>query len=392
MSSSTTSSVGANSERARSHNRQLVLGRVKAAGQAGRAEIARTSGLSTQAVSNIIADLLRDGLILERGRRSGSRGQPAVQYALDAKGGYGLGIDLRPDSILLALLDLTGTMVHATRVSLDVAERDLVTRIVCEEFQKCLRATGVPSERVLGAGIVMPGPFGKTGIRHSGSDLPGWDDTDAATWFAEALGLSTIVENDANAAAMAERVFGAAVGMESFAFLFFGGKGLGLGIVYEGRPMVGGFGNAGEIGFVPVPASGKVEMLEQKVSRLSIEQAMSAWGVQVEDMGHLEELYQTAHPGLLDWLDRAVEPLSAGITIIENMLDPEAIILGGAMPEVILDDLIGRVTFAERVVSDRDDRRYPRLIRGTSGRMTATLGAAALVINNAVMPVIGDVG
>ena len=52
-----TNIVGANAERARSHNRQMVLDRVRQAGQIGRAEIARGSGLSTQAVSNIISDL-----------------------------------------------------------------------------------------------------------------------------------------------------------------------------------------------------------------------------------------------------------------------------------------------------------------------------------------------
>jgi predicted transcriptional regulator len=68
--------VGANSERSRSHNRQVVLGRVRAAGEIGRAEIARASGLSTQAVSNIIADLLEDGFIVERGRRVGGAACP----------------------------------------------------------------------------------------------------------------------------------------------------------------------------------------------------------------------------------------------------------------------------------------------------------------------------
>ena len=67
----TAHTVGANAERARSHNRQMVLDRVRQAGRIGRAEIARGSGLSTQAISNIIADLLADGLIVEDGRRAG---------------------------------------------------------------------------------------------------------------------------------------------------------------------------------------------------------------------------------------------------------------------------------------------------------------------------------
>ena len=88
--------VGANAERSRSHNRQVVLGRIRAAGQIGRAQIARGSGLSTQAVSNIIAGLLDEGMIVELGRLSGSRGLPAVQYGLNPEGGYAVGIEIRP--------------------------------------------------------------------------------------------------------------------------------------------------------------------------------------------------------------------------------------------------------------------------------------------------------
>ncbi|MEO1155569.1 MAG: sugar kinase, partial [Pseudomonadota bacterium] len=91
--------VGANAGRARSHNRQVVLDRVRMAGRVGRAEIARASGLTTQAVSNIIADLLDEGLIEEQGRQIAGRGMPAVQYALSATGGYALGVEIRPDAV-----------------------------------------------------------------------------------------------------------------------------------------------------------------------------------------------------------------------------------------------------------------------------------------------------
>ena len=58
------------------------------------------------------------------------------------------------------------------------------------------------------------------------------------------------------------------------------------------------------------------------------------------------------------------------------------------MPDALLDRLIGSVALPERSVANRADRARPRLIRGTSGRMTATMGAAALVINQAFTPVI----
>jgi len=84
----------------------MVLDRVRRAGRIGRAEIARGSGLSTQAVSNIISDLLADGLISEQGRKPTTRGQPPVQYGLNPCGGYAVGIEIRPDAIVAAILDL----------------------------------------------------------------------------------------------------------------------------------------------------------------------------------------------------------------------------------------------------------------------------------------------
>lgn len=88
----------------------------------------------------------------------------------------------------------------------------------------------------------------------------------------------------------------------------------------------------------------------------------------------------------MNWLDRAAAPLSQAVAMIENLFDPQTIIFGGAMPDAVLDHLIGKVAFHPDSVSDRPDRAYPRLMRGGSGRMTATLGGAALVLKQAFTP------
>jgi len=379
--------LGANAERSRSHNRQLVLGRVREAGRTGRAEIARASGLSTQAVSNIIAELLADGLIVESGRRAAGRGLPAVQYALNPPGGYALGVEIRPDAVLAALLDLAGRPVFSARRALAGAGREAVTATVAALRDAALAKAGVAPARLLGAGIALPGPFGATGLRDSGSDLPGWEETDVRGWFEAALGLPVWVENDANAAAMAERISGAAQGMESYAFLYFG-TGLGLGVVHRGRLLTGAFGNAGEIGHIPVPCDGATVALEDAVSRLSAQRHLRAHGRSVDSGADLARLHAEGDAALAAWLARAAEPLSAAIAIVENIFDPEAVILGGALPAPLIDHLIGAVALPVRSVANRADRAHPRLLRGTAGRMTATCGAAALVINQAVTPVI----
>jgi len=103
----------------------------------------------------------------------------------------------------------------------------------------------------------------------------------------------------------------------------------------------------------------------------------------VDDLGRL---HAEGHPALVAWLEAAVEPLSAAVTTVENLFDPQAVILGGAMPDSILDHLVASVRLPDRSVANREGRHAPRLLRGASGRMTATLGAAALVIDQAFTP------
>ncbi len=380
-----TKTVGANAERARSHNRQMVLDRVRQAGRIGRAEIARGSGLSTQAVSNIISNLMSDGLISEQGRKATTRGQPPVQYGLNRLGGFAVGIEIRPDAIFAAILDLCGTPVASFRRSLKTRTLNGVTKAVVAANAAIIEKAGVPASKVLGAGIVMPGPFGRTGLSGTESEFSIFHDVSPAAWFSEALGLSVVVENDANAAAVAERVAGVASELDTFAFLYFG-NGLGLGLMQSGRLVTGAFGNAGEIGHIPVVVDGQSAPLETALSRLSVQKHLAREGREIESSDELAQIFTARDLALMAWLEAAAEPLSNAITIIENMFDPDAVILGGAMPDAIFDHLIGSVTLAERSVSNRPNRLTGRLLRGASGRMTGTLGAGSLVINRAFTP------
>lgn len=377
--------VGANAGRSRGHNRQVVLGRIRSASRIGRAEIARASGLSTQAVSNIIADLMEDGLIVETGHRAVSRGMPVVQYSLNKDGGFAAGIEIRPDAVFGALLNLCGQPVAEKRRQVATRDRDGVATAVRDMQNTLLNGFESDARRFLGVGVVMPGPFGATGIKGGASELAIWDDTPPETWLSDMLGIPVLVENDANAAAIGERVSGVAQGLDSYAFLYFG-SGLGLGVVHDGKLMAGAFGNAGEIGTLQVVSQGAMVMLEDVVSRRSLADALQGSGLASRNVEDLARIYGSDDPRLQHWLDRAVEPLSAAISIVENLFDPQTIILGGAMPDAILDHLIGAVRLAERSVSNRPNRSVPRLMRGASGRMTATLGAAALVVNHAFTP------
>lgn len=378
-------SRGVTPARSRDHNRQLVLGHLHAGGALGRAELARRSGLSTQAVSNIIAELEQDGLLRDEGLQQGKRGLPARQYAVNATGAFALGIEVRPGAILAALMDLSGQPVWHDRRPLDRATPQAVTAILPDLKAAALAAAPSARNRLLGAGVALPGPFGRTGLRGDGSDLPGWEDVDARAVFAQALDLAVTVENDANAAAISERIALAPEGVTTFATLYFG-TGLGLAIVQDGRIVPGAFGNAGEIGHIPVATPQGMQPLEECLSRLSVERHLAAHGRVVRDMPALQALFDAGDPALMAWLDAARDPFGQAIAILENLLDPQTILLCGAMPEGIVRHLTETVALPARSVARRGDNPQPALRVGRCSRTAATLGAAALVLNRTFTP------
>ena len=376
---------GSNAERGRVHNRGLVLAHLRQEGEAGRAQIARASGLSTQAVSNIIAELLDEGWVHEVGRISAGRGLPTVTYAIRARAAAAFGLEIRPGAILAALIDLEGGVLYSERVALAEARPDRVLPLATELLARASKSARIARERLIGAGVVMPGPFGATGLSGRATDLPGWEAIDAVAAFSEALGMPVTVENDANAAAVAERLSGVAQGLSTYAYLYFG-TGLGLGLVIDGAIYRGVGGNAGEIGHIPVSTAHGMLPLEDVVSRLALARALTDAGLDAEQVEDLEAALTARAPAMSTWLEAARAALGPAIGIVENLFDPETIVLGGAMPGVILTDLCRSIRLPEASIANRADRTVPRLQAGTAGRMTATIGAAALVVNTVLSP------
>lgn len=388
----TSQNFGANPERSRDHNRRVVLEYLRVNGPAGRAEIAKSSALSTQTVSNIIAKLEQENILLITGRKQSARGQPPVQYAFNPDSAVALGFEIRPDAIICAVVNLGGENIIHLRVDLeDSAPETVISTIRSAKSTICGDAK-IGNARILGAAVVMPGPFGNTGLSAVGDTvLQGWTGLPLKETLSNALELPVLVENDAIAAAIGERVHGVARDLDSFAYLYFG-TGIGLGLISNGIPLYGAFGNAGEVGHVAVMPGGQLcscgsyGCLETYASRISLRRHLEAAGIDASTGSRLLQLFRDETPEMREWLDRAIAPLSVAVSMIENIFDPETVILGGAMPDEILDHLIERLNLPKGSIAARPGRSIARAIRGKSGRMTAALGGAALVIHNATTP------
>ncbi len=86
------------------------------------------------------------------------------------------------------------------------------------------------------------------------------------------------------------------------------------------------------------------------------------------------------------WVEAAAAALSDAVLVVENLLDPQTVILGGALPDALIDRLIARITLSPSSLAARPGRGLPRLMRGAAGRLTATRGAAALVVDRLFTP------
>lgn len=382
--------IGNNPERSRDHNRRVVLDVVRRQGSLGRAHIAKLTRLTPQAVANIVDELVGEGLLREMGRMRSGRGQPPIQFAVNPEGGATIGVEIAADHMVTVALDLAGRLRAKRITSLSSTTPDYVLSAFTSEHSAVEKSVGV---RLLGTGVVMPGPFEIDGMTSVGpTTLPGWAGIDAAQALGQACGHTALVENDATAAAVGERLFGAGLAISNFCMIYFG-VGVGLGIIQDGAPYRGAFGNAGEIGHVTVvpkgracPSCGQLGCLEGYASVYVLKEKLRCAGIADSEFGDLKRLHTAGHPLVEEWIDDAATYLGPMVAMLENILDPETVILGGALPDAIIDDIITRMGNLPTSVASRRQRDLPRVLRGKTGQLTAALGAASLPLFDMVTP------
>lgn len=384
--------IGSNPERNRAHNRRVVLDVIRMHGHLGRAEIARYARLTSQAVANIVQELIEEGMLIDLGRQRNGRGQPPIQFAINPDGPLTAGVEVAADHMVAVLLDLSGRLRASATTPLERTDPENVPKHIADEIRALRGKLDGKSPRLLGVGIVMPGPFEIEGMTSVGpTTLRGWTGVDPVPLLERATGETVILDNDATAAAVGERLYGAGRQISNFCYLYFG-VGLGLGVIHEGRPLRGAFGNAGEIGHVVVtprrlrPTYDPDAALERIASVLALRERLMAAGIVAPTIEALETLYEERHSVMMDWIREAADYLAPTVAMLENIFDPETVIFGGGLPDTVLDAVVTALEPLPMSVATRRNRGLPRVMRGQTGQLTAALGAAALPLLNEVSP------
>jgi predicted NBD/HSP70 family sugar kinase len=236
----------------RQHNHRLVLRTVYDFGPISRAEVARSTGLTRTTVSDVVGDLLGDGMVEEVGRGPSSGGKAPILLSIVGDARHVIGLDLGEGTFAGALVNLRGEIRRVVELPVDGRNGQDALAIVFRLVDELIAEADNPP---LGIGVGTPGLVDtRTGTIRWAVNLD-WQDLPLGGLLAERYGLPVNVANDSQAAALAEYTFGDGRRLPNLITIKVG-RGIGAGLVLNGSLFQGdGFG-AGEIGHVAVVDDG----------------------------------------------------------------------------------------------------------------------------------------
>ncbi|WP_030060308.1 MULTISPECIES: ROK family transcriptional regulator [Streptomyces] len=330
-------------------------------GPLSRTQIGTLTGLSKPTASQLLARLEAAGLVLPVGTTAGGPGPNAQLYQVNPAAGYVAGLDVTNSGIRVAVADITGvTLAEHTVTSKGVPAAGTVPR-VAEAVAAAVRAAGLAEGSLRTVAIGVGGaPDPVTGKLRYASHLPGWHSPRLVEELTEAIGAPVSIENDVNLAAVAEQASGAAAGFEDFVLLW-AEAGVGAAIVIAGRLHRGFTGGAGEVGYMPVPDS-PVEWDSRRRKFGGFQALVGAPAVRALAREHglgaptaQESIAKAlATPGAGDaFLSELAGRLAVGLAVIVSVVDPQLVVLSGAVPSAggerlraLVEEELARISIA----------------------------------------------
>ncbi|MDB5473578.1 MAG: hypothetical protein JWP99_881 [Devosia sp.] len=361
---------GTNQEKARPYNRRIVLECIRSDGPQTRGDIAERVGLTVQTVSTIVRELEDQGYLLSVRRAPKGRGLPPTTLHLNPDGGYAVGLSVTPLGVDAALMNLAGDMLGS--VARPCAHPSpsqafaLIEELVAE--MRDLR----PDGRMLGVGFAMPGPFDVQAMSFVGpTTLDGWTGVPVRARLEEVTRLPAFIAVDTVAAALAVRLYGAGASLSQFYYLHLG-VGLGGTMMQDGVPVRGAWGNAGEIGHIPAVPNG----LPCPCGSVGcLERYLSLDAFSNRPVGQSQA----------DWVAEVIPVFHNAIRTVENLFDPQTILVGGIAPDELIQALVATTGELPTSISTRYDRTTPR-VTAAFGHQSVLRGAAALAVSGVLSP------
>lgn len=365
-----------------------VLDLLRDSGPLSRADLSRRLQLSATTITRAVGELELEGNVAEG-------------HVLSAAGvgRPGTTLHIRPDACLVGSVQIGIGLVHVgvfnalgerratAQFTYDPAggAEHLLGRIP-DALRALCRQDAVEFGRLRGIGVAVPGPVDAANRRMQVSIRLGWRDVRVADALEASTGLRVTVEHNVRSMAVAEARYGRGRGAGSVAFVYLR-SGLGAGLVVRGQPFSGGVHGAIELGHLPVINQGTACVcggtgcIETVLAAPALEALLTRLRIEPEPNA-LSALWSAAQQrrDAARALDTLVAPLATGLSALTTLLNPELLLLGGALAE-IPDALFERIVQATWRGAFPLIRESIRIERSQLGLDAGLAGAAAVALD-----------
>jgi predicted NBD/HSP70 family sugar kinase len=367
-------------------NRQIVLNYVREREPISRAEIARETNLQRSTISAIVEALKMEGLVEEIGEGESTGGRRPTLLRLRTAGAMALGVAITPTRTTVATSDLAGRVVEREEFLTDPDSQQTLNHIIdlVREF------SGRNKGAIEAVGVSLPGLVNPASGNAVYVPYFKWRDLPVSKVISNAVGLPVVIDNDANAVALAELWFGRPEVCDARDFiLVLVAEGVGTGIIFDGQVYRGESGAAGEFGHMiigtnaPVPCScGKRDCWEAFSSeRAALARYLELSGGENGAPFGFRELVDRALGGELHAKAALVETahyLGVGISNLVVGFSPEAVIVGGEIARAW--PLVQAALTETTEHSVRRGLPSARILPSTLGEDPTLRGALSLVL------------
>jgi IclR helix-turn-helix domain./ROK family. len=377
-------------------NKSIVLNVIRKKHNISRAEISNITGLNKSTVSSLVDELITEGFVVEKGPGISKGGRKPILLNINNNVGHIIGIDLGVNYILIILTDLSANIIWQRRIKLKAneTEKEIIDKLITL-IQEAISASTKTLKGILGIGIGVPGIVDfKNGIVLMAPNLR-WEDIKLKAIIEERFGITTYIDNEANAGAIGEKWFGAGSKVTNLVYVS-AGIGIGTGIIINDELYRGSNGFAGEMGHMTVNFNdhdcrcGNIGCWENYASEKALfsylkDIASENKAVQYKDIEDLSvfdvmENVRKNDQIAVRALREVSKNLGIGVVNVVNTFNPDLVIIGNTLSlggDIVLEEVKNIVNERSFISSYYDIKiRLSKL-----GMYSCAIGAVSLVIS-----------
>lgn len=388
-------------------NRMTVLDIIRKHELISRQELAKLTGLTPAAITGIVRELLDRGFVTEEGSGESSGGRRPVKLKFNHESGYVIGMEVTKHEAKVAVADLNNDPVMSKSIELDMSVPEDAIKRIAVELTMLMNTAEMKEKKFVGVGVAFPGLImAKEGLVKKSVNLgPGWDNLPLKELIEQELDIPVYLENNSNAAVLAERWFGGGKNSRDLVYINIG-EGVSAGIIINDKILHGYAGYAGEVGHIVIKKNGplcncgnrgcleSICSIPAVVSKANWELGLlrgndmlkDIWSrkneVNIDDILHCAQVQGSYSWQIIRQLGKEV---GIGVANVINLYNPEVVFIGGELTRA-------KDIFLEPMLATIATNCFPEIAKITRveiselGKKSGAFGACALAVRELFNP------